>query len=166
VLLWLQKNGIDPNSVKFVEIPPAAMVAALDAKRVDAMATYEPFVGSAQVAGARLFAKPYEAIAPTFLTGLWFGNTAWLNAHKDAVRAFNRVITRADQYVNTHYDELAPLIAQVTKLPPETLRTMVHLYTPPTLEPAALQPVIDAAARAKEIPAAFPATDMIFPGTP
>jgi hypothetical protein len=37
---------------------------------------------------------------------------------------------------------------------------------PPTLTAAMLQPVVEAAVRAKEIPASFRAADMILPGVP
>jgi NitT/TauT family transport system substrate-binding protein len=166
ITYWLHQNGIDPSTVKFVEMPPAAMTAALDAKRVDAIGAYEPFLGAALVDGAKIFAKPYDAIGPNFEAGVWFGNAAWLNTHRDAALAFNRVIEQADQYVNLHYDDLMPLIAQVTKLTPDTLRVMVHLYTPPSLRAPLFQPVIDAAAKEHEIAAPFNATDMFFPGIP
>ena len=166
ILYWMDKNGVDPSKVKFVEIPPATMSAALDQKRVDAIGTYEPFLSAAQVNGAKLFAKPYDAIGPRFETGVWFANTAWLKDHRDAALAFNRVIVQADQYVNTHYDELVPLIIQVTKLTPETLKTMVKLYTPPSLSAPLFQPVIDAAYKEHEIATTFNAQDMFFPGVP
>lgn len=167
VVTWLDKNGIDPGKVKFVEMPPATMQAALEAKRIDAAASYEPFLSAATRAGsARVFAKPYDAIGLSFLTGAWFALAPWVNEHKAAAITFARVLDQSSQYVNGHYDELTPLIASFTKLPPETLRSMVKLYTPPGLTAAALQPVVDVAARAHEIPASFPAGDMILTGVP
>jgi NitT/TauT family transport system substrate-binding protein len=167
VATWLEKNGADPSKVKFVEMPPSTMQAALDAKRVDAAASYEPFLSAATRSGtARVFAKPYDAIGNGFITGAWFTLAPWANEHRDAAIKFAQILDQAATYVNTHYDDLLPLISQVSKLPPETLRSMVKLYTPPRLDPATLQPIVDAAARAKEIPSAFRAADMILPGVP
>ena len=47
VLYWLKKNGVDPSSVRAVEVPFPAMADQLKAKRVDAVETVEPFAGSA-----------------------------------------------------------------------------------------------------------------------
>jgi NitT/TauT family transport system substrate-binding protein len=167
VVTWIVKNGGDPTKIKFTEIPPSSMPAALEAKRVDAAASYEPFLSAAVHAGtAKVFAKPYDAIGTSFLTGAWFALAPWVNEHKAAAITFARVLDQASQYVNGHYDELTPLIASFTKLTPETLHNMVKLYTPPGLKAADLQPVIDVAARAKEIPAPFQAADLILPGVP
>jgi NitT/TauT family transport system substrate-binding protein len=167
VVNWLQKNGADASKVKFIEMPPAAMQAALEAKRVDAAAIYEPFLSAAIGAGtAKVFAKPYDSIAASFITGAWFALTPWVNEHRGAAIAVARVLSQASQYVNSHYDELTPVISGFTKLSPETLRTMVKLYTPASLRAADIQAVIDVAARQHEIPNTFPAGDMILNGVP
>lgn len=167
VVTWIEKNGGDPSKVKFIEMPPATMQAALESKRVDAAASYEPFLSAATGAGtARVFAKPYDAIGPSFLTGAWFALAPWVEQHREAAIAVARVLDQSSQYVNGHYDELTPLISGFTKLSPETLAHMVKLYTPPGLSAAAIQPVVDVAAQAHEIPAGFRAGDMILPGVP
>lgn len=167
VVTWLTKNGVDPASVHFVEIPPATMQAALTAKRIDAAAIYEPFLSAATQSGAaRVFAKPYDAIGTSFLTGAWFALDSWAETHKDAAIKFAQILDRASTYVNSHYDDLVPLISGFTKLPPETLAHMVKLYTPPKLQPASIQPVIDTAAGAHEIATPFKASDFIMAGVP
>lgn len=167
VVTWMNANGVDPTKVNFVEMPPATMQAALQAKRVDFAASYEPFLSASVKSGvARVFAKPYDAIGNNFLTGAWFVMEPWAAQHKEATLAFARVLDQAAQYVNGHYDDLIPLISQVSKLPPETLQNMVHLYTPPKLDASAIQLVVNAAYKAKEIPAQFNAADMLLPGAP
>jgi hypothetical protein len=89
-----------------------------------------------------------------------------VNEHKEAAIAFARVMDRASTYVNGHDDDLVPLIVQGTKLPPETLHNMVKMYSPPKLDAATIQPVVDVAAKAQEIPASFRAADMVLPGIP
>jgi ABC-type nitrate/sulfonate/bicarbonate transport system substrate-binding protein len=36
-VMWLQQRGVDPDSLKFVEIPGSASLAALDQHRIDAV---------------------------------------------------------------------------------------------------------------------------------
>jgi NitT/TauT family transport system substrate-binding protein len=164
---WLTKNGVDPASVHFIEIPPATMQAALQAHRVDGAAMYEPFLSAATQSGnAKVFAKPYDAIGLTFLTGAWFAMDSWASTHHEAAVKFAQILDRASTYVNGHYDDLIPLITQVTKLPPETLQHMVKMYTPPKLQAGSIQPVIDTAVAAHEIPSTFHASDFILSGVP
>ncbi|MBV9438585.1 MAG: ABC transporter substrate-binding protein [Candidatus Eremiobacteraeota bacterium] len=163
---WLEKAGADATKVHFAEMPPSSMLAALEAKRVDAMGVYEPFLSNAEMHGAKIFGKSYDSIAPAFMVTGWFALTPWADQHKAAVARFADVLSHVSPYVNTHYDELIPLISRITKIPPEALHHMAHPYIYPSLATAPIQPVIDAAAKFHEIPEAFPARELIFPGIP
>jgi len=162
VKAWLEKNGADPASVKFVEIQPPAMEAALNQQRVDAAAIYVPYMNAAISGGARVLAKFYDAVAPSFLTAVWCANSTWVKEHPDAALRFAGVIHDAAAYTNPHYKELIPFIAQFSKTPVETLEKMQPLLVPPALNPADLQPVIDVAAKYKELSGSFSAKDEIF----
>lgn len=159
---WIDKNGGDPSKVHFVEIPPSAMYAALTQKRVDAIAVYNPYMAAAEASGARALGKPYDAIASDFLTAAWCANTAWVRAHHDAAIRFAQVIREAAAYTDPHYDELIPFIAEFSKTPIETLKTMQPVLVPPSVTAAEIQPLIDAAAKYKELSTTFPAEDEIL----
>jgi NitT/TauT family transport system substrate-binding protein len=62
---WLQRRGIDPGSIEFLEIPFPQMADALFQKRLDAVWNVEPFltfmVGSGK---ARVIAYPYQENVP------------------------------------------------------------------------------------------------------
>lgn len=163
---WLDKNGGDPGSVKFVEVPPATMLAALQQKRVDAIALFEPYVSAAEAAGAKAIGAPYDAVSTHFMTACWFGDADWIKDHRDVALRFARVINQAQAYTNPHYTELVPFIAEFSKVPVETLRKMPIVRVPNTMSAALVQPLIDTAARYKEISQAFPVRDMILAGAP
>jgi NitT/TauT family transport system substrate-binding protein len=158
---WLDANGTDSNSVHFIEIKPSLMAASLIAGRVDAITIYDPFVSSAKELGARLLGKPLDSIAPRFLVAAWFAYQPWAEAHRDVVTAFASTINRGTAYVNAHQQEILPMIAGYTHIPLETLRKMAFPPTPTTLSTAAIQPVIDAAAKYHAIRATFPAKDLL-----
>src|SRR5581483_2677156 len=80
---WIDKNGGDPATVKFVEVPPATMPAALQQKRVDAVALFEPYVSAAEAAGAKEIGAPYDAVSTHFMTACWFGDADWIKEHRD-----------------------------------------------------------------------------------
>lgn len=161
---WLVKNGVDLSSVRFLEMPASSMLPALQGKRADAIALYHPYLLAAQSAGARVFGKPYDAIALEFEPGLWFASTPWANAHREAALRFSAAMKDSAAYVNAHFDDLLPLIASFTKLDVETLRKIPHPRFPPGVIAAQIQPVIDTAAKFKELQTAFPAQEMIFAG--
>ena len=62
---WIDKNGGDSNSVKFIELPYPAMAPALEAGRIDAAYVAEPFLArlcdGADRIGAHWAAKTREA---------------------------------------------------------------------------------------------------------
>lgn len=166
-LAWLDKNGADPSKVKFVEISPASMFAALQQKRIDAAAMYEPYLSAAEASGGiRTIAKPYDSIAPRFMSAAWFGNSTWMKEHRDAALRFAQVMNQAQEYTNAHYEELVPLIAEFSKLPVETLRKVPVVRVLPTLQGPLLQPLIDLATKYKELPSSFRAQEIFFPGAP
>jgi NitT/TauT family transport system substrate-binding protein len=163
--MWLDAHGVDRDSIKYVEIPPSAALAAMDQHRIDAVTVYEPFFSQMMATGkVRPMAYPYDAIAKRFPDTLMFANTAWVDTHKDIVDKFLRVTAEASAYVAAHEKETLPLLAAFLKLDPTTLGNQHFPGRGVLLTPAYLQPVIDAAAKYKAIPKDFPAQDMIYAG--
>jgi len=164
---WLDKSGVDATTVKFVEISPASMAAALAQKRIDAAVMYEPFLSAAMATGSvRPIGKPYDAIAPHFMPSVWFGNSAWMTEHRDATMRFAQVLFQAQAYTNAHYAELIPLIADFSKLTPDVLRMTPVVKVFPTLQGAMLQPLLDTGAKYKELSRPVRAQELFFPGVP
>ncbi len=63
---WLQRNGVDPSSVQFLEIPFPQMADALFQNRLDAVWNVEPFLTFMVRSGnARVIAYPYQENVPT-----------------------------------------------------------------------------------------------------
>jgi NitT/TauT family transport system substrate-binding protein len=163
VKAWMSQNGADPAKVHFVEAVQSTMLGALDAKRVDAFVVSEPVLAAAEASGrTRMLAGAYGSIAKRFVVDGWFAMAPWLAAHRDAALRFADVMHRATLYTNAHYDEILPLIGSYTSIAPDVLRKMRQIKDAQVLGAGQIQPVIDAAARYGEIPAAFPASEMVF----
>jgi NitT/TauT family transport system substrate-binding protein len=163
---WLDREGVDVAKIRFVEMPPSSQVAALQQGRVEAIHVYEPFRGQAERAGMRALVAPYYTIGRDFIFSVWFANATWVNANRDAALKFARVMHDATEYTNAHYEELIPMISSYTKMSPDEIRSMRRVRGSPSLRPALIQPVIDAAAKYHEIEKAFPAQEMILTGVP
>jgi NitT/TauT family transport system substrate-binding protein len=163
---WVDAAGADSTQIRFVEVPPNSMLAALDAKRVDAIILFEPLRSEAlNTPGARSFGRPFDAISRRFLSGAYFANKAWIAQNRDTVTRFATVMRQSAEYVNAHFDELIPIVTTFTKIAPEVIQRSNRLHWAPTLTPAGIQPLIDVAAKYKELPAAFPAQDIIYSTT-
>jgi NitT/TauT family transport system substrate-binding protein len=165
--LWMTRNGADPSAVHFVEANQPTMLVGLQAKRFDAIVSSEPALGNAIGSGnARVFASPFDAIAPRFIVDALFATAPWLATHREAALKFARVMHDATVYTNGHREEMIPLISAYTKITPEVLRRMRPPRNAESLNPAWIQPVIDAAAKYGDIPKSFPAKEMLLAGAP
>jgi NitT/TauT family transport system substrate-binding protein len=162
---WVDKTGGNWRSLRFVEIPNSAMEAAIVSKRVDAAILQQPQLALSLSNGTtKTVGNGWAAIAPTFLAGAYAARIDWANAHADTLHKFNRVLTEATNYVNTHQKETEPLVAELTKLDLSAVAKMPRGFNAPTVEAAQLQPFIDASARYEHIARAFPAREVIWEG--
>jgi len=159
---WMDAQHVDRSTLKFVEMPASAMLAAMEQHRIDAATFYEPFYSSLMATGkVRTLADPYAAIGPRYADALLYGNKVWVDAHRDLVAKFLNAVREASNYVGTHEREVVPITAEYTGADPATLSNVHHGGRTVVLTPETLQPMIDAAAKYKAIEKAFPAADMI-----
>lgn len=162
VRAWIDANGGDSSTVHFLEVPPSATQAALDQGRVDAASVLEPILSQSLSTGnVRALSYPYGAIAPRFDGADYFTTTDFVAKHRDAVDRFVRAIHDANGYVTAHESETNALVGQYAKIDPALLEHMSHSERPAYLEAAAIQPLIDMAARYKFIAKTFPAQELI-----
>lgn len=161
--VWVDKNGGDWRSLKFVEIPNSALEAAIVQKRIDAAILQSAQLDAALANGTtKTLADAWGAIAPTFLAGVYVARRDWVAQHTEALRRFNRVMVEATNYVNTHYAETVPLVVELTKIEVANAAKMHRTFNATTLDPALLQPLIDATAKYGHIPRSFPAREIIW----
>jgi NitT/TauT family transport system substrate-binding protein len=158
---WVEKNGGDPSTIKFVELPISAMVEAIASGRVDAGAMNEPAVQVALLnPKLKMISHPFTAVAPRFLYTAWFASTAWATAHHKELDAFAKSMREAATYVNGHHTETIDLISKFTSVDPATIAKMTRVDQGIANDPALVQPVIDEMAKSKAIPTAFDAKDL------
>ena len=160
---WVDKNGGDWRSLKFVEIPNVAMEAAIADHRVAGAVLQSPQLDASVAAGtSKTLADAYAAIAPAFMGAAYVARTDWAAQHADALRRFVRVLAEAAGYVNTHPVETAPLVAELTKIEIANTAKIHRTLNATTLDPALVQPVIDAAAKYELIARSFPARELFW----
>jgi ABC-type nitrate/sulfonate/bicarbonate transport system substrate-binding protein len=110
----------------------------------------------------KILGPAYDSVAKHFVFAGWFSSKSWADAHPDIVKKFTTVLYQAANYTNKHHADTAPMIADITKIPVETIEHMPRTDGSISMNPREIQPLIDAAAKYKLIPESFPAKDLIW----
>jgi NitT/TauT family transport system substrate-binding protein len=160
---WVDGHGGDAKTLHFVELPQSVTGPALAGHRVDASIMLQPMAADAVTTKeVRALSPAYDAIAPSFVFAAYFTSADYANAHPDIVAKFTRVLYEAAAYTNKHHAETAAMMADVDKIPVATIEHMPRVDGATSLNPAAFQPIIDAAAKFHLIPHGFPAREMLL----
>jgi NitT/TauT family transport system substrate-binding protein len=117
VLYWLKKNGVDPASIRAVEVPFPNMADQLKAKRVDAVEAVEPFVGALKAAGNVALTAPLLSAGNEVLFPFWISSGEWARAHGPTVVAWKASLDDAIVFIKENPDQARAVVAQYTKLP-------------------------------------------------
>ena len=162
VRAWVDKFGGDSSSVKLLELPMSSVTAAITAGRIDAAVLIQPFLSQALAAGTvRSMGDPVSATGNHHTDSAWFTTLAYTQKNPDAINRFMRIIRDAAIYVNGHPAETAGLLTKFAMVQSNDVGK-IRVLQGWKLEPANLQPLIDAAARYKFIPERFDAKDLIY----
>ena len=159
---WIDRNGGDSKSVKFVEMPFAVMPAALTALRVDAAVVAEPQLSQSH-ADARLFGKSYDGIGDLWMIDAWVANDNWITANPDVARRFSEAMRQAAVWANHNQDKTAEFVSTATKIDLAVVRGMRRATFLEHVNLNVVQPVIDVGAQYGALAAKFPASDLFAP---
>jgi len=123
---WLQKKGVDPRSVKFLEIPFPQMADALFQNRIDAVWNVEPFVTFMMRTGkARIVAYPYQDNIPGMDVTAFVAKDSWLKANLDVAARFKRAVDRATTFLQqASKQERDEWVAKFSGVKPEVVSAM------------------------------------------
>lgn len=161
---WIDANGGDSKTVKFIELSPRATVSAIEEGRVDAGQIGTPFLSVALDSGkTRLLSHIFDVFGKRFENVGWFTTTDYARSHPEIVSKFARVMHEANLLANAHHAETAALLAEYLKGDPAIYAHMARVQFGEYLDPREIQPLIDAAAKYKAIEHPFPAREMISP---
>lgn len=160
---WVDQNGGDARTMKFIELPQAEAGPALEQHRIASSLVIRPQLDAALAAGqARVLAPAFDTIAKQFVLSAWFTTDDYAAKHPDAVQKFARVVAQAAAYGNAHHAETAPLLAEVSKIPLAVIEAQPRGILGTQLAPALVQPVIDQSAKYGMLSRAFPADEVIY----
>lgn len=159
---WIDQTGGDAKTVKAIELPNSALLAALDDGRIDAAVFVTPFLDQALASGkARVLAKAYDAIAKRFESAGYVTTAEYAARNQDALARFARAMHDAAVYTNAHLAETTDIVASYSGIPAAAIAKSVRATDPEYVDPRNIQPLIDVAAKYGAIERAFPADEII-----
>jgi NitT/TauT family transport system substrate-binding protein len=123
---WLQRNGVDPNSIQYSELPFPQMADALFQNRLDAVWNVEPFLTFMLRSGnARVIAYPYQENVPRMDITAYVAKESWVKANPDVATRFKKALDRATTHlINASKEERDDWVAKYTGARPEIVTAL------------------------------------------
>jgi NitT/TauT family transport system substrate-binding protein len=115
----VRKAGGDPSQLKYVEIPPPDMPAALDTGQIDATCMSEPFLSGYLARGGRTVASNYADVAPEADIAVYFASAELLHSDPDLVVRFTDALAESLAYAQEHPEETRAIVTTYTSLTAE-----------------------------------------------
>jgi NitT/TauT family transport system substrate-binding protein len=164
VRTWIDKNGGDSSTAKFVEFGYPEMIPGVNSGRIDAAAintAFDPLLGKPNDP-VHMLGSAYDAVSPRFASSMWFAMSDWATKNPDLVRRFDLAMKQAAVWGNTHPHESAVIVADHIKAAVADIEAANRAIYGTDMTPDLMQPVIDASAKYGSLKAAFPARELIF----
>jgi len=163
-MAWLENNGGDPKSVKFIEMPFASQAGAIESGLIDAASISEPFITNAVLTGKfRAIAQTDRGLAPEFAFSGWTVQNDWATKNPDAVKKFVVAMAETAAWANANRPASAQILVKYTKMNADIAGKLMRVSFGERLRASDFQPVFDAAAKYGVIAASFPAAETFNP---
>jgi len=121
----LKQNGVDPASVKYVEISFAQAADALKSGTIDAYPAQAPFTARILQSGAGYEVANWLKNTPDgTLTVVYAMTRKWATENKDTVAKLRVAMKQANELAKTDVAKLNEAIAKYTKLPPQVVGSL------------------------------------------
>ena len=117
LLHGLKKNGIDPASIRAIEVPFPNMGDQLKAGNVDAVEALDPFAGQLLAAGNRSIGDPLLWEGDEVLYTFWIAQGKWAETHRREIAAWVTSLQQAKEFIDANPDEARTILAKYTRLP-------------------------------------------------
>jgi NitT/TauT family transport system substrate-binding protein len=114
---WLSKNGVDPSSVQFVQVPTPNMADQLKAGQIDGAELIYPFISTAKADGLKSLGDPERSLTSHYLGGTyWAASSTWAKANPKAVVEFRKALSEADAWIAKNPSKAYQVVADYTKV--------------------------------------------------
>jgi NitT/TauT family transport system substrate-binding protein len=131
-LYWLQKEGVDIDSIRVVTVAPPALADQLAAGRVDAVESMSPFREVIlKQSGTVDLGDPFLKVSPKGLGGLlWGAERQWAKDNPSKVQCFLDGVAKAETFIKENEAQARKSLGQYTGLPADVVaKTKLPTYS-------------------------------------
>jgi NitT/TauT family transport system substrate-binding protein len=120
----LKQRGVDPDSVRYLEIGFPQAREMLQSGQIDAYTAVEPFTDRITQSGAGKLLPDWPGAPDGTLTVIFAATRQWAMQHRAAVAALRDGMKEANAFIETHPDDMRRSVAAYAKLPPEVVKSI------------------------------------------
>ena len=120
--------GVDVSKFKLIEMNFPDMLPAMQASRIDAMWSAEPFVTQAKQAGAHVISYNVVAVQQHLPVATYFATADYAAKNPGIVRRFVAAVNKSLDYANAHQADVRTIVNTYAKIPAVVLQAMVLPY--------------------------------------
>ncbi|MEO4001795.1 ABC transporter substrate-binding protein [Mesorhizobium sp. CAU 1732] len=121
---WMEENGADYSSVRFVEMAFPQMQNLLNSGNVDAVVAVDPFYSRMINEGIGYTFGDFVETMPDGVPIVAFVSLReWAEANPDKVTAFREALSEANEFIQANEDEARRSLAKWTNLPEPVVAT-------------------------------------------
>ncbi|MCI9889827.1 ABC transporter substrate-binding protein [Micrococcales bacterium 31B] len=135
----IKQDGGDPSTVKWMVLDFESALQALGDGRIDAAGVVSPFTVKSLEAGNELITSPGVGFFTEGAVGLYVTGKSTAGSNAEALRGFQRAITKANAYCNEHLSECQQVASEQTKVSIDVIQAGTPTFWPTTVELADLQ---------------------------
>lgn len=114
----LQELGVDPDTLKYVEVPFPEMVPAVEKGRVDAAFAIEPFRTISLAGGGRSLFGPFSTFEPGLQIGSIITTREYAERNPEVVSAFQEAHAETARHVTSNEREFRDALPEIAELEP------------------------------------------------
>jgi NitT/TauT family transport system substrate-binding protein len=114
----LERAGVNPDSVRYAEVPFPDMAAAVSRGDVDSAMVIEPFRTIGRSAGLRSVLRPFSGFEPGLQIGSVITTRAYAERNPEVVRAFQEAHARTARFIAENPGEFRDALPEIAEMEP------------------------------------------------
>jgi len=118
----MQDQGVKPEEIKFISMPPADMPAALATKSIDGFIVAEPYCGKAEMEGYGRVLYYAKDIWPNYISCALVVHEDLIREHPEIVRDLVRGIAESGEWAERNREDAAKLVSPYFRQDEKLLR--------------------------------------------
>jgi NitT/TauT family transport system substrate-binding protein len=143
VLYWLKQNGVDPASIRAVEVPFPNMGDQLRSGRLDAAELLEPFAAPLLAEGHISLVDPLLSVGNEVLFPFWIADGNWARANRKVIEAWIAALDDAKVFMDANPAETRAILAKYSRLPEAVVQKVPYPTYRFSIQPEQLRVWVD-----------------------